>query len=303
MIITRSRRILGLGLVNAWRNRWLSIPAIFIIMMTLVTMGTFIIIGYFANTASEALKNKITVQVDFNDSASETDIQGLQKLLSQQAGVVATYISKEEALADFKSRGDIKQETRDLINKENNPLPRGLRVRALDLDDLEKVEVIVKQKRFEPFIYNFSYEDNKLLIERINQGTKFIKKAAAIMTGIFVFVAIMVTLNTIQMAIYSRRDEVEIMRLVGASQIYVKAPFYIEGALYGLIAATIAFILLLFASSYFSSISSSYLSGFDLNAYGIFMRHFWQILAVQLVAGTLLGMFCSAISIRRYVRI
>jgi len=303
MITTRIRRILGLGLVNAWRNRWLSIPAIFIIMMTLLTLGTFIIIGYFANTASEALKDKITVQVDFNDSASEADIQSLQKLLSQQAGVVATYISKEEALEDFKSRTDIKQETRDLISKDNNPLPRGLRVRAIDLSDLEKVEVIVKQKRFEPYIYNFSYEDNKLLIERINSATKFIKKAAAIMTGIFVLVAVMVTLNTIQMAIYARRDEIEIMRLVGAGQVYVKAPFYIEGALYGLIAASLAFILLLLASSYFSTVSTTYLSGFGLDAYGIFLKHFWQIILIQWAAGALLGMFCSAVSIRKYVRI
>lgn len=302
-MMTRMRRILGLGLINSWRNRWLSIPAIFIIMMTLCMMGVFIILGYFANTASEALKDKITVQVDFTENATEADIQTLQKELSQQTGIIATYISKEDALADFKSRADIKQETRDLITSENNPLPRGLKIRALELDDLNTVEQIVKQKKYESYIYNFSYEDNKLLIERINSGTKFIKKAAAIMTALFVFVAIMVTLNTIQMAIYSRRDEIEIMRLVGASQAYVRVPFFIEGATYGVVAAIIAFILLLIGSSYFTSVSSTYLSGLDLDAYKIFMTHFVQMILILILSGAALGMLCSAISIRKYVKI
>ena len=123
------------------------------------------------------------------------------------------------------------------------------------------------------------------------------------MTTIFVVVAIMVTLNTIQMAIYSRRDEIEIMRLVGASQSYVKVPFYIEGAIYGISAATLAFLLLVLSASYFNSVSASYFRGFNLDAYGILMSHFFQVLLLQLLAGALLGIFSSAISIRKYVRI
>jgi len=303
MIFTRIRRISRLGIINAWRNRWLSVPAVFIIMMTLFMMGIFIVLGYIANTTSDTLKDKITVQVDFNDSATEEIIQILQQKLSQQTGVIATYISKQDALQDFKSRTDIKQETRDLITEENNPLPRGLRIRTLDLDNLSAVEQVVREKQFEQYIYKFSYEDNKLLIERVNEATKFIKRAAAVMTSIFVFVAIMVTLNTIQMAIYSRRDEIEIMRLVGASQSYVKVPFYIEGAIYGISAATLAFLFLIFAASYFNSISASYFRGLNLDAYGILMRHFFQVFFLQLLAGALLGMFSSAISIRKYVRI
>lgn len=303
MILTKINRITGLGLVNAWRNRWLSIPAIFIITLTLTMMGTFIALSIFANATSEALKDKVTVQVDFNDSATEADIQGLQKALSAQAGVIATYISKEDALADFKSRSDIKQSTRDIVSKENNPLPRGLRIRSLELDDLTGVEAIVKQAKYKPIIYNFSYEDNKLLIERINSGTKFIKKSAAILTGVFVLVAILVTLNTIQMAIYSRKDEIEIMRLVGASQAYVRVPFYLEGALYGLISAILSFVLVYFGAKYFSSISMNYLRGMDLDVYKIFMGYFWEILLAQVATGIILGVVCSSVSIRKYVRI
>ena len=303
MFFTRIKRVLGLGFVNTWRSRWLSFPAVLIIMMTLVMMGTFMALGYIAGTTSQALKDKITVQVDFTDAAKEDQIRDLQKLLSSQAGIMATYISKEDALKDFKSRADIKQETRDLITAENNPLPRGLRIRALELDDLTKVETIVKQKQFKSIIYNFSYEDNKLLIERVNSTTKFIKKAAAVITLVFVLVAIMVTLNTIQMAIYSRRDEIEIMRLVGAGQVYVKAPFYIEGALYGIVAAAIAFVLLFVACKYFSDVSANYLRDLSIDAYATFLANFWKILLAELFAGAALGMICSAISIRKYVKI
>ncbi|HPL56195.1 MAG TPA: hypothetical protein PLC05_01680, partial [bacterium] len=95
MIFTRIKRISKLGIVNTWRNRWLSVPAVFIIMMTLFMMGVFVVLGYIANTTSDTLKDKITVQVDFNDSATEDVIQNLQQKLSQQTGVIATYISKQ----------------------------------------------------------------------------------------------------------------------------------------------------------------------------------------------------------------
>ena len=302
-MIVRLKRVVILGLVNFWRNKWMSVAAVLIIMMTLIMMGTFVILSFFANNVSQALKNKVTVQVDFTEAAKEEDIQSLQQTLSSQVGVVASYISKEDALADFKSRADIKQSTRDLIDASNNPLPRGLRVRSVELDNLSKVETIVKQPVYQPIIYNFSYDDNKLLIERINNGTKFIKKTAAYLTVIFVVVAIFVTLNTIQMAIYARRDEIEVMRLVGASRAYVKIPFYVEGALYGVVAALMSFVIIYFGTKYFSNLSQSFLLSLDMDILKSIRGHFGTIMLSQLAAGLALGVVCSEISIRRYIRI
>ena len=302
-MIVRLRRVVILGLVNFWRNKWMSVAAVLIIMMTLIMMGTFVVLSFFANNVSKALKNKVTVQVDFTEAAEEGDIQNLQQALSSQAGVVASYISKEDALADFKSRADIKQSTRDLIDASNNPLPRGLRVRSVELDNLSKVETIVKQPTYQSIIYNFSYDDNKLLIERINNGTKFIKKTAAYLTVIFVVVAIFVTLNTIQMAIYARRDEIEVMRLVGASRAYVKIPFYVEGALYGVVAALMSFVIIYFGTKYFSGLSQSFLLSLDMDILKSIGGHFGTIMLSQLVAGLALGVVCSEISIRRYIRV
>ncbi len=302
MMLVRLRRIIGLGLVNFWRNKWMSVAAILIIMMTLIMMGTFVVLSFFAGNVSRALKNKVTVQVDFIDDATEANIQDLQEALSNQIGVVATYISKEDALEDFKSRSDIKQGTRDLIDATNNPLPRGLRIRSLELDNLSRVEAIVKLPAYTKIIYNFSYDDNKLLIERINNGTKFIQRTAAYLTVIFVIVAIFVTLNTIQMAIYARRDEIEIMRLVGASRAYVKIPFYVEGALYGATAAFLSFIIIFFGTRYFSNLSQSFLLSLDMNILNSLKGHFGIIIISQLLVGLFLGVVCSEISIRRYIR-
>ena len=302
MMLVRLRRIIGLGLVNFWRNKWMSVAAILIIMMTLIMMGTFVVLSFFAGNVSRALKNKVTVNVDFIDDATEANIQDLQEALSNQIGVVATYISKEDALEDFKSRSDIKQGTRDLIDATNNPLPRGLRIRSLELDNLSRVEAIVKLPAYTKIIYNFSYDDNKLLIERINNGTKFIQRTAAYLTVIFVIVAIFVTLNTIQMAIYARRDEIEIMRLVGASRAYVKIPFYVEGALYGATAAFLSFIIIFFGTRYFSNLSQSFLLSLDMNILNSLKGHFGIIIISQLLVGLFLGVVCSEISIRRYIR-
>ena len=303
MMFVRIIRVLKLGLINFWRNKWMSVAAMLIIMMTLVMMGTFVILSYFANSASQALKNKITVQVDFTDGASEEDIQDLQKQLASQVNAIATYISKEDALKDFKSRTDIKQSTRDLVDTGNNPLPRGLRIRSIELDDLNKVEAIVKQPKYKSIVYNFSYDDNKLLIARVNNGTKLIQRTAAYLTLVFVVVAIFVTLNTVQMAIYARRDEIEIMRLVGASRAYVKIPFYVEGALYGLVAAALSFVLMYFGTRYFAGLSQSYLSGLNIDIFKVVQGHLGAMLASQLMVGLCLGVLCSEISVRRYIKI
>jgi cell division transport system permease protein len=303
MLAVRIQRVLKLGFINFWRNKWMSTAAMLIIMMTLVMIGTFIVLSYFANSASQALKNKVTVQVDFTDGASEDDIQGLQKQLASQVNAIATYISKEDALKDFKNRTDIKQSTRDLIDTSNNPLPRGLRIRSMELDDLSKVETIVKQPKYEAIVYNFSYDDNKLLISRVNNGTKLIQKTAAYLTLVFIIVAIFVTLNTIQMAIYARRDEIEVMRLVGASRAYVKIPFYVEGALYGLVAATLSFVVVYFGTRYFASLSQDYLSGLNINIFQEVQNHFSTMLISQLLVGLFLGVICSEISVRRYIKV
>jgi len=304
-MFTRLRRIARLGFTNFWRNRWMSMAAILIITMTLTTMGIFVVLSYFANSASEALKDKVTVQVDFTDSASEEIIQDMQRDLSSEAGVLATYISKEDALADFQSRSDIKQSTKDLITSNNNPLPRGLRIRATELDNLNKIDEIVKQNKYQPYIYNFTNdsEDNKLLIDRVNKGTKMIKQMAAVLTVVFIIVAIFVTLNTVQMAIHSRKDEIEIMRLVGAGQSYVRVPFYLEGSLMGMMGAALSFLILYGGMRYFDSISRSYVSGLGIDLFSAFGSNIIQIIIVLLGVGILLGTLCTAYSIRKYVKV
>ena len=304
-MFTRMRRIAKLGFTNFWRNRWMSMAAILIITMTLTTMGIFVVLSYFATSASNALKDKVTVQVDFTDSATDTMIQEMQRDLSSQAGVLATYISKEDALKDFQTRSDIKQTTKDLINEKNNPLPRGLKIRTVNLDNLDKVNTIVRQDEYKPYIYNFTNDsnDNKLLIDRVNSGTKMIKQLAAVLTIVFIIVAIFVTLNTVQMAIHARKDEIEIMRLVGAGQAYVRVPFYVEGALMGMLGAAFSFVILYSGLRYFDSISRSYLSGLNIDLFSAFSGNIVQIIIVLLGAGILLGTLCTAYSIRRYVKV
>ena len=105
------------------------------------------------------------------------------------------------------------------------------------------------------------------------------------------------------MAIYARRDEIEVMRLVGASRAYVKIPFYVEGALYGVVAALMSFVIIYFGTKYFSGLSQSFLLSLDMDILKSIGGHFGTIMLSQLVAGLALGVVCSEISIRRYIRV
>lgn len=299
-----SSRIFKLGLINFWRNRWLSLAATLVMTVTLLIISMFVIMTLVIDKTTDSIRSKMDISVYFNDSASVDQIVDLQRQIASRSDVKEVkYISKEEALAIFKEQQEGKKIS-ELIDPNENPLPRSLEIKATQPEFLDKIANFVGEDEFKPLIHNISYQENKVVIDRLIGVTSFLKKIGWIFSGIFVFISILVILNTIRLTILTRKDEVEIMRLVGASDNFIKVPFIVEGLLYGFFATIIATIFIRIGVSAVSPLIERYLGiNMSQRMMAFFSGNFLTIVGLELLVGIVIGIGCSLISIRRYLKI
>lgn len=294
-------RITKLGLLNFWRNRWLSFAATFIMTITLLTISIFVILTLVINSTAETVHGKIDLTVSFYDNVPDDKILTIESAVTTLAEVKSVHlINKEEALEIWKKL-PIKQKTKELITPSENPLPRSLQIKAQDPEDLNKIANFLEP--YKQYISRLSYEENKQIITRLLSITSFVKKTGIIMSLIFVIISIMVIFNTIRLTIFTRKDEIEIMRLVGASDTFIKTPFIIEGILCGIFASLLAFGLLSLSIHFISPLFSSYLGQVPLDLESFLATNVWRIFAYQLLIGVFLGSACSLFAVQRHIKV
>lgn len=299
--MTKIRRIIKTGLANFFRNGWLSVTATLIMSLALLSVGLFLIIAISTNQIVHDLKDKVDIVVNFKDSASEALIYQLKSDLMVRPEIKSVeYISKEDALAEFKSRSTVKQEVRDIVTADDNPLPRGLRIQSVDLSEYEYVSELIKKPVYANYIDSSSYDDNKALIENINQSINFIERIGIALSAVFILIATMVVFNTVRLAVVFRSEEIEIMRLVGASEAFVRGPFLIEGFLYGFFALIVSELLLFGGAVLSEKISSATVfEKFIEKFVPIYYSDFVFILVILAIVGSVIGIGASYLSLRR----
>lgn len=297
------KRIFKLGVTNFWRNRWLSLAATLIMTLTLLIVSTFAIMTLVIGKTTDTIREKIDISVYFNDSASIDQIVDMQKKIASRSDVKeVTYISKEEALEIFKNQQQGKK-VANLIDPKDNPLPRSLEIKATQAEYLDQIAEFVSQDQYKKIVHNISYQENKTVIQRLIGFTSFLKKIGWIASGLFVLISILVILNTIRLTIFTRKDEIEIMRLVGANDNFIRIPFIVEGFLYGFIATILATILIRIGVVIITPLMDQYL-GIDLSSkmVNFFSSNFLVIIGLELLIGIVIGIGCSLFSIRKYLR-
>ncbi len=300
----RFKRILKAGFVNFFRNGWLSVTTTLIMSLALLTVGIFLVLALSTNKIVHELKDKVDIVVNFKDSASEALIYQLKSDLMIRPEIKSVqYISKEDALKEFKARASVKQEVRDIVTAEDNPLPRSLRIQSVDLKEYDYVSNIIKKPTYSPYIDSSSYDDNKTLIENINQSVRFVERVGIGLSVLFILIAIMVVFNTVRLALVFRSREIEIMRLVGASESFVKIPFLIEGFLYGLFALIVSQGVIFGGVLLSEEIASgTVFEKFMQRITPIFYENFLLITLIMVIIGTFIGIGASYLSLRRHAK-
>ncbi len=301
----RIQRIIKAAFLSFFRNGWLSLTATLILTLALLSVGASLVISLSTNKIVKDLKDKVDIVVNFKDEASESLIQQLKSDLMVRSNIQSVrYISKEDALREFKSRATVKTEVRELVTPDDNPLPRGLQIQSVDFDEYAYVAELIKKPAYASYVDSSSYEDNKLLIENISNGTKFVERLGLVLSLFFIVISMLVVFNTVKLAVSFKSKEIEIMRLVGASDSFVRVPFLIEGFLYGLFATVISTALIFVGIALMDSLSQStvFARFVDLLT-PIYYQEFWFITGVQVLVGVFIGVGSSWLSIRKNVKI
>lgn len=316
------QRIVKLGITNFWRNRWLSLAASLMLMLTLVTMGVFALLNVFINSATEGINDRIDLTVYFYENATETQIKDIQyKLVNRQDVKSVHYVTKEEALRDWEQR-ILNSKVKSLITKDNNPLPRSLQIKAVNPESLASIAHELNNVQYQPYIREVSYQKTKTTIDHLIRLTHFVRTLGWVVTLFLLFISLVVILNTIRLTVFTRKDEVEIMRLVGANNIFIRLPFSIEAILYGLVGGFLAYLIIIIMmtylgpriAAYFSDIATASSTSYFylIEPYLVSTQHLhffvslitlWQLGLIQLAVGILFSVSCSMFALRRYLRV
>ncbi len=307
-MFTSLRRVLSGGSKNFFRSGAVSFATVLIMTVTLMIIGFLIFLSALLSYTLQQIQNKVDVTVYFTTSAAEGDVLNLKDQLEQNPEVAqVTYTSAADALSQFTTRHAGDQLTLNALNElGSNPLGASLDIKAVNPADYPDIVNYINNDQGlnvngTSIVDHINYYENETIINRLTSTIHTTEQAGLIIVIIFALASTIIALATIRLAIYSSRDEIAVMRLVGASNAYIRGPFIVAGVLAGIISGFIALLIYSPAIWYIGSNYSSWLGGFDILSY--YLQNFLMIAGIILGSGILLGGFASYLAVRRYLRI
>lgn len=296
-------RVMKYGLRNFWRNGLLSVATIIVMVLALLTFEGLMIFSSITEGAIASLENKIDISIYFKTDAKEDDMLAIEREVKALPEVErVAYISRDEALRVFRAThaGDV------TINKAldelgENPLAASLNIKAKNPEDYRKIAEHAERDEFKNVVSKVTYSENKNVIGSLTKMIDAVNRVGIAANIIFALIAIIITFNTIRLAIYANREEIGIMRLVGASNSYIRGPYIVEGILYGAIGTIIALLITVPVVMGISPYVSIMVRSIDLSA--IFYGQFFEIFSSTLILGVALGVTSSSIAITRYLKV
>lgn len=295
-------RIAHFGFKNFWRNGWLSTATVAIMVLSLIVFVGLIIFGYITDSATASIQDKIDISVYFKTNADEDQILNIRQILGNLPEVKGVdYISRDEALAIFtenhKNDPVISQAIKEL---ETNPLQASLNVKARNPNQYGAIAEYLKSPNLSNYIEKVSYAENQVVISRLTTIVNDVNRGGLVLIVFLAFIAGLVAFNTIRLAIYSNREEIGIMRVVGASNSLVRGPYVIEGMISGFLAAVVSLILAAPIVYFVSPYLMVFIPGLDIFEY--FYTHLFRLFLYQLLFGVGIGSVSSFVAVRRYLK-
>lgn len=296
-------RTLQEGLANFYRNGWLSFATVSVLSISLYIISVTVILGIVANLVLTNVQDKINVSVYFNSDVTEESILDIKNTLSGYQEIKSVeYVSKEQALEELKIMGKENPSISQALEEVGgNPLPAALVIKAKNPEQYDIIVSSISNSSLSENIDRINYQENKIAIERLSTIIKLVKQVGMTLGVAFVFIGVLITFNAIRLTMYAQKQEFEVKRLVGASNLYIRMPFVFEGIFYGLVSAFTVMILLLVTSKIISPITKGSIPQGDM--FGFYLSYFWIILGGLLLSGVFLGVISSFIAIRRYLKV
>ena len=296
-------RIIKYGIQGFKRNSWLSVTTIVVMTLTLLVFIGLILFSILTTDTIDLLKEKIDISVYFKNETSEDDILKIKRSLESLNEVKAIeYISRDAALSQFKERHKEDETISEAIDVlETNPLSASLNIKAKDPKDYPIITAYLTNENLKTQVEQVSYSQNQIVIDRLATIVDTVQKSGMVLILILSLVAVLVSLNAIMLAIHSTRDEISIMRLVGATNMFIRGPYIVQGIFYGLIAGILSILfiapLIYFSAPYIKMVTP------EINLWTYLMTNILSLTGYQILFGVLLGTISSIIAVRKYLKL
>jgi cell division transport system permease protein len=304
---TGIKRVIRSGFVGFWRNAFVSIAAIFVMTVALFVVGSTMMIDKLLSVSLENIQDKVDINVYFVVEAEEPSIEALKASLEALPDVEeVTYTSREEALAQFSERHQ-NDETimQGLEELGDNPLGASLSIRAKETSQYEGIaQFLSDQQALEdpqsPLIDEVNFVKNKEAIDKLTNIINAVERSTWVTMIVLVAASILITFNTVRLAIYTTREEISVMRLVGASNTFIRGPFMLQGIMYGVASGVLALLIIYPLVLWIGPETEAF---FQFNLFDYFVSDFARIFGIIVGSGIALGMVSSMMAVARYLHV
>ena len=300
-------RVIVFGVQNFWRNIWLSLITVLIVLLNLCLMTTVMGLNIVGQQTLHAVEKKVSLSVYFTASTTETRVQEIRNDLLKNSGVqTIRLISREEHLQNLiHSQADPKLVQDAIKQLGDNPLGPGLVINAKGLDDYASIAKAIKDPKYKNVVESTGndYESNQQIISKLSGIVHRVQVTTWWVTAILGLIMLLMVFNTIRVTIYSQREEIGIMKLVGASDAFVRGPFIVTSFLYGLLASSIVLVIMIPILSVFNPFFAQFFAGYDINVLGYVQGHIWQIIGAEIGVASGLSVLSAFFAIGRYLRV
>ena len=305
-MFTGLRRVFKAGFVGFWRNAYVSLASVFVITVALFVIGSTMLVDQLLATSLQTLQEKVDINVYFVPDAPQEEIDRIRESVAALPDVASvTYTSREEALAEYRSRNENDEiAMQALAALEENPLGATIAIQAQETSQYESIARFLEEQREqaspqEPIIDEINFARNKESIDTLTTIINAVEQASLATMAVLIIAAIIITFNTIRLAIYTAREEISIMRLVGASNAFIRGPFMLQGVMYGVVGGVLALLIMYPILVWLGPRTEAF---FELNLFTYFINNFGFIFGVLVGIGVTLGLISSTLAVARYLR-
>jgi cell division transport system permease protein len=305
MFTTHAKRIIRSGYRNFIRSGFTSIASVLIMTITLFVITSLIFVQAALNASLTDIRNKVDVTVYFVPGASDNTIESIEAGLKKLPEVKdVTYTSSTDALIAFKEKHADDYLTLQALDELNdNPLGGTLNIKAKDPSQYESISKYFEgdtlSKGALAVIDKVDYHQNKVVIDRLTAIISGAQRLGFVVSLVLIIISILITFSTIRLIIYMARDEISVMRLVGAGSQYIRGPFIVSGMLVGISASVLTIILFVPISIWLGNQMTDF---FGINLFNYFKSNFFQLFSIMLGSGLVLGSISSTFAIARHLR-
>ncbi|MFH1255127.1 MAG: ABC transporter permease [bacterium] len=304
MFILSFFRVIKFSLQDAARNIWLSIITVIIIALALFSVNLLISVKVLTSAAVSAVREKVDISLYLKTDAPENLILDLKNDIADLDSVKSVeYVSKQDAIGIFREKHKNDPEIlQALLELGKNPLSPNLIIKPKDADNYD--ELIVSLNKIENnIIESRNFDDHKAILAKINNIAGKASQAGLLISSLFIFITILVVYNAVRVAIFTHKKEIGIMKLVGASNWFIRAPYFISGMIYAFLGVAITAIAIYPFLSLLQPYIAAFFSGFEVNLFGYFKSNFLLIFGLEFLAASLINILASLVAVGKYSKV